>query len=533
MKYLKLINKRKLALLLVLLVLSSLNGILLSGIIVYAGKLGDSSTINEVIKFGMVSILGWSVVYLANYYLDVIENSVIKDINIQVKQNYFRHEYLSSSNNKDYSSIISVLSNDLKLIEENYFRQIFEITSSLFLLVISLTFMLYLNFWISVMFIVLSILPIVVPVFMKIILSNSANVYSARNAEYIHTIKEIFSGFTVLRSYSIINEIIRLADNKLLALEESAFKLRKSEVFAKLITVLIAGVSFLLPLVVGCYFVIYHKNLVFSELIAIFLANDKVLGPIQSIAYSLNMINTTKDLRDMYLNDFIETQKYVLQNEDKQFISGVDEIYFENVVYNISQENKLKLDLNFKIPFRILITGDSGTGKTTILNLINGVTQPTRGSIKLLSKGVETERRIPIVDQNPFIFDTTLRNNITLFQSKDFSDSQIISVLKKVNLLEELGENNILDYQCGENGDNLSGGQKQRIALARALIRHSKVYLFDEITSNLDIGNANSIHDSLFNLGVSFVEISHHFSLDDSRYTNIYRLENGELIKIK
>ncbi|MBF0845741.1 ATP-binding cassette domain-containing protein, partial [Streptococcus danieliae] len=86
------------------------------------------------------------------------------------------------------------------------------------------------------------------------------------------------------------------------------------------------------------------------------------------------------------------------------------------------------------------------------------------------------QRVLPI-----FIFDTTLRNNITLFQSKDFSDSQIISVLKKVNLLEELGENNILDYQCGENGDNLSGGQKQRIALARALIRHSKVYLFDEI----------------------------------------------------
>lgn len=69
----------------------------------------------------------------------------------------------------------------------------------------------------------------------------------------------------------------------------------------------------------------------------------------------------------------------------------------------------------FKTPFCILITGASGAGKTTILNLINGIVQPTRGSVTLLSDGVERDVLIPIVDQVPFIFDTTLRNNITLF----------------------------------------------------------------------------------------------------------------------
>lgn len=59
------------------------------------------------------------------------------------------------------------------------------------------------------------------------------------------------------------------------------------------------------------------------------------------------------------------------------------------------------------------------------------------------------------------------------------------------------------------------------------------MYLFDEITSNLDSENANSIHKALFNLGISFIENSHHFDLDDPRYTDIYRLENGNLIKIK
>ncbi|RRR86144.1 hypothetical protein CWI05_12075, partial [Streptococcus pneumoniae] len=87
--------------------------------------------------------------------------------------------------------------------------------------------------------------------------------------------------------------------------------------------------------------------------------------------------------------------------------------------------------------------------------------------------------------------------------------------------------------KCGENGSNLSGGQKQKIALARALIRNNKVYLFDEISANLDNDNSNSIHDILFNLGISFIEVSHHYDLNDKRYTDIYKLENGTLFKIK
>ncbi|MTV75465.1 ABC transporter ATP-binding protein, partial [Streptococcus pneumoniae] len=88
------------------------------------------------------------------YYLEVTEASITKDINVKIKQGYFREQYLSSEMVKDYSSIISVLSNDLRLIEENYFRQIFEIISSILLFIVSLSFMLYLNFLVSIIFIV-------------------------------------------------------------------------------------------------------------------------------------------------------------------------------------------------------------------------------------------------------------------------------------------------------------------------------------------------------------------------------------------
>lgn len=530
-KYLKFLNKYKLIFVGIFIIISSFNGILLSSIIVHAGKLEQTSTFNEILQFGLFSILGWSLVYISNYYLEITESSIIKDINIKIKQGYFREQYFSSGETRDYSSIISVLSNDLRLVEENYFRQIFEIVSSIPLFLVSLVFMLYLNFWVSIIFISLSALPIIVPIFMKGMLSNSANLYSTSNAEYTHTIKEIFNGLRTLKSYSVTREIVDLSDDKLDKLEQSTFYLRRSEVLAKLVAVLIAGFCFLVPLVVGCYFVIYHKSLTYSELIGIFLANDKVLGPIQSIAYSLNKMNTTKDLRKPFLNYLCDTKNY--NYKEGLFTSNIDEIKLENVVYSISPENKLTIDFACKKPFRILVTGASGTGKTTLLNLINRTIRPDVGVVSLLSNGKASMDLVPTVAQTPYIFDTTIRNNITLFQNRYFSDNQIIEVLRKVNLLEELHNDDILDYHCGENGSNLSGGQKQKVALARALIRNNKIYLFDEISANLDKENSNSIHDTLFNLDISFIEVSHHFDLNDTRYTEIYRLEHGQLNKIR
>lgn len=227
------------------------------------------------------------------------------------------------------------------------------------------------------------------------------------------------------------------------------------------------------------------------------------------------------------------SQEDTVEYEEGVFVSDIDELHLKNVVYEITSDNKLDLNFVCKSPFRILVIGASGTGKTTILNLINGLIQPNQGSVTLLSNGKESKNIIPVVEQIPFIFDTTIRNNITLFQNEYFSDDQIIESLKLVNLFDEINVNDKLNYKCGENGSNLSGGQKQKIALARALIRNNKVYLFDEISSNLDNTNSEIIHDKLFNLDISFIEISHHFNLNEPRYTDIYELKDGQLIKLK
>lgn len=123
-------------------------------------------------------------------------------------------------------------------------------------------------------------------------------------------------------------------------------------------------------------------------------------------------------------------------------------------------------------------------------------------------------------------------DNLTLFQSKEFTQEKIIRVLKKVSLYDELGGKNSLKYMCGTMGKNLSGGQIQRLEIARALLRDKKVLLVDEATANLDKNNSKKIRDLLFNTPVPVIEVAHHYNLNDKRYTDKFELKNGKLIPI-
>ncbi|BAQ25211.1 drug efflux ABC transporter, ATP-binding/permease protein [Streptococcus troglodytae] len=342
------------------------------------------------------------------YLFEVTQASIVKTINIKLKSEYFNSEYLSSYEVKDYSKIISVISNDLKLIETNYLDQIFAILSRVLLFVVSLCYMLYLNFFISLIFVCFSILPIIVPKIMQSKLKETANVFSEKNADYSKVIKEVFNGFYTLRSYSVIKEIITLSNKKLNNLEASAFKLKQSSWTTQLISAIISGFCFIVPFVVGCYFVIYQHNLSFSALIGIFLANDAIIGPIQEIAAALGIMNTTTDLRKKYL-------KYLKQSDEQSKVTDrypstfstntVEEININKVQYKLGNGNNLTLNMSLRTPFRVLLIGPSGSGKTTIVNLINGILSPYKGNIIFKSKDkllCKNKVNISTIDQSPY-----------------------------------------------------------------------------------------------------------------------------------
>ena len=202
-------------------------------------------------------------------------------------------------------------------------------------------------------------------------------------------------------------------------------------------------------------------------------------------------------------------------------------------------KNKVFNNLNFKIEpnTTVAFVGISGSGKSTILNLISKMYNTDKGRVLIdgvdiqdLSK--ETIRNsIALVNQFPYIFDMTIKENL-LLAKPDATDEELNEALKSAALLDFVQTlPNGINSVVGESGIKLSGGQKQRLAIARALLKQFSIILFDESTSSLDNISQNKVKESIDNIkGKSTVVIVAHRLSTIKNVDKIFFLENGEIV---
>lgn len=185
---------------------------------------------------------------------------------------------------------------------------------------------------------------------------------------------------------------------------------------------------------------------------------------------------------------------------------------------------------------RIALVGASGSGKSTIANLITGILSPNGGQVlydgvDLRDADLETLRRqIGIVNQQSFLFAGTVRNNLTLWE-EDVPHPDLVRAVQDACLDEEIrAMANGLDTALEEDGANLSGGQKQRLCLARALVRNPSILLLDEATSSLDTLTEEQIDRNLQRRGCTCVIIAHRLSTIRTA-DEILVLEGGKIVE--
>jgi ABC-type multidrug transport system fused ATPase/permease subunit len=179
-----------------------------------------------------------------------------------------------------------------------------------------------------------------------------------------------------------------------------------------------------------------------------------------------------------------------------------DRICISCANYSITPEKYILQNISIKLDMgkSYAIIGPSGSGKSTLLRMLAGGIPDIDGSIfvdnhKLdLNKGENLISSISYIQQEAYIFNTTIQNNITLFKSVE--DKILNSVIKQACLTEVIEEKG-LNYCCGDNGSNLSGGEKQRKAIARCLLRDKNIILADEITSAIDVVSADKIYNTI------------------------------------
>ena len=200
--------------------------------------------------------------------------------------------------------------------------------------------------------------------------------------------------------------------------------------------------------------------------------------------------------------------------------------------------NYILKNLSFKIPAgkTVAFVGKSGSGKTTILSLINKLYVVQSGSIFVDDININDltkeslRSNISLVNQYPYIFNESIKNNLLMVKN-DATEEELWNVCKKANLdkfIETLPKK--LDTVIGEGGIKLSGGQRQRLAIARAFLKKSKIILFDESTSSLDNHAQNDIKNSIAELhkNHTVVIVAHRLSTIVN-CDLIYFLENGEI----
>ena len=276
--------------------------------------------------------------------------------------------------------------------------------------------------------------------------------------------------------------------------------------------------------------------------VTLLFASQKILPTIQQIyriwSYVINYSSSVDDLYNYFFNNHTQKAKFVY-NKNKVIFN---EIYFSYLEKNNSyneldnkeaQKNDFfleKINLELDFPSSISITGNSGCGKTTFVDLLTGLISPLEGEISLPNE--LKQKKIGYVPQEVPIINGSIINNICLGE-KDLSNDteKIYKCLELVRLSEMIDKLSFgIDTQLGEQAINLSGGQKQRLGIARAIIRDPKILILDESTNALDSKIENIIIDNLlkeFSNSLILI-ITHNHKLASKCQFNLH-FNNGEI----
>ena len=275
------------------------------------------------------------------------------------------------------------------------------------------------------------------------------------------------------------------------------------------------------------------------------VGNEISLGGIIAFeTYSLMVITPVSDAFNIVFNisslmpsisrfyDFIDYP----ENEDGiiEDCSSFD-LTMTDVSFSYGEGKRVidKLNIDIKEGEKIAIIGSNGIGKTTLVNLIMRIYSPEKGKIELghtdinLFKSDFYYKSVSVVSQDIFLFNDSIKNNICLMEKID--EEYFDSLIKRVGLDKDIYEKGE-DFIVGENGALLSGGQRQKIALARALIRNSKILILDEATSSLDSDTICAMKDLVSKgmEGVTIICITHEPRML-SAFERVVKLEDGHI----
>lgn len=428
---------------------------------------------------------------------------------------------------------VSALTNDCTSIENNYLAATFTLIELLFCFWGALIMMLYYSPVMLVLAVALSFLPVAVSMKAGNRLTEQEKEISKKNERFVSIVNELLSGFPVIKSFRAEAQASRLFSQRNEQAEEAKKNKRRTEQLISLLANDAGIIAQMGIFLAGAWLAISNKGVTAGVVIVFVQLMNYILNPISQVPLLWSNRKAAIALMEK-LSDALSEN---VREEGREKLNVFSEkIEVKDLTYGYEPESPVlkDLDVQFDAGKSYAIVGGSGSGKSTLLNLLMGSSSNYQGEICIDSvsiKNIESESLYQLmtsVQQNVFVFNDTIRNNVTMFH--EFSDKEVTLALERSGLsefIEKRGE----DFVCGENGANLSGGERQRISIARVLLRKSPIILVDEATAALDAATARAVSFSILNLvGMTRIVVTHR--LEEAilrRYDKILVMKNGTI----
>ena len=504
-------------------------------IIIDSGMSQNREALTQAILIGAIVIF----IYASLNFISLrLRNKLVRQIMSRYKNKVFEsildRDYREFSKEKS-GKFISILTENMKKIEQDYLHQYFNISKNISLMIFSLVAMFIGNWFLTLLVIIASIIPMMISGFIGQKSASLQNSSMIADQKYLAKVKDILAGFLVIKSFNVKEAIRQDYKNESEKLDEIYFIKGKFDVLSNVISQLSGMIVFLVAFGGGMYLVFGGHTTIGSVTAIVQLVNFVVM-PLNEIGMGMSKFREGQATLDAFeVKDVIELQT----GKTKEYFDDV--ISFSNVDFSYpNAEEKIfnHLSLQIKKGEKIAIVGMSGSGKSTLLNLLLRFYDVTSGYISIDNQDLQAisaeslYNLMTIVQQDVYIFDDTLKANITLSQS--FTEDDIKKAVQQSGLESYILENELgLQTSCGENGSNLSGGERQRLSIARALIRKTPILLLDEATSSLDNKVTTEIENSILEIqDLTVLVVTHKLNKSMlKKYNRILFMKNGVIVE--
>ncbi|MCI2171030.1 ABC transporter ATP-binding protein [Schleiferilactobacillus perolens] len=497
----------------------SLEGII-NGVVLgqFPSLVGASSA--KLIRYLLTSSTLYLFTYTFLYLCQILTVVAIKHLNIALKQSMLT---VSFQQGEATSHGLNHLTNDAAKIETNYFSALATLLTAICGAVLATTFVLSVHLLMGAIAIAFSALTMIPMVFAQKKIGKLGKDWSQANDQTVQTANDWLAGRREIKQYRTEQSFFARVTG---ALSNSERRLQKQNIFQWTVQYgswLLVIAAMMGPWAIGFYLMQHGGfGISISILLTLTLSADHVVGSIRQVMAVWGDLASTKDLRKLQA-----APAPFPQVADHISIAPALTLHQASLAFG---DHQILRPTTVTIPYgsKVLLTGPSGVGKTSCLNLLAGWQQPTTGKVDLGNTPVQSTD-VTYVSQDPWLFNGTIRDNLTL--TAHYSDKELLAVLQEVGLLAELGPDP-LSRVLHPDANDLSGGQKQRLVIARALLRRRPVLLLDEITAGLDDKNAHAVRGLLYRLPQTIVESAHHLDpvLIQKFHFQTYHLQDQQLV---